>query len=676
MISRGRAVAARGRFIAVPNETVNLSEVNIWHIYARNMALIGKAYMATSMISHTNTRFPGHSAANDEFPATAADAVLLCEKFAVVTDGSALGENGLQPSTARRHLLTIGLEDYYHVGAFQKLIERDFWDRFESRLERSTRTTLDLLDQFEATATFFVLGWVAERMPELIRKVAARGHEVASRGFYHRNIRELSRSEFKDDLARTREALQAATGQRVLGHRVADGWFQPDDLWTLDVLAEEGYAYDSSLFPMFRSYADQPWRRFVHTVATPTGSILEVPPSTWNVLGCGVPIAGGNYFRQLPHTLVKRAVRSWDRHQTAPFVMYFHTWELDPEQPRISAGGRLTQIRHYRNLDKMRWVLEEYLSTYRFGSVAEVLKLSGMALATGRSGVDWPHDKPAASAVPLRNTDGHECPSCIATPVAIVIPCFNEEASLPYLARTLNRLEFELAPRYAPQFLFVDDCSTDTTWDVMNSVFADHANVRLIRHETNGGVSQAILTGIQNAKTDIVCSMDCDCSYDPLELKRMLPLLTDDVDLVTASPYHPQGHVRNVPSWRLGLSRGLSCLYRMLLGQKLHTWTSCFRVYRRSAVKDLPLVEGGFLGTAELAGQLVLRGSRIVEHPVTLSVRIFGESKMKTCHTIAGHLRLLGRLWSAAMHRRFPFWRSRFPFPGATTTTDDQPTTK
>ena len=132
-------------------------------------------------------------------------------------------------TTTRQHLLTIGLEDYFQVGAFQKLFDHDRWDRFESRIERSTRNTLELLDRHQTKATFFVLGWVAEKLPELIREVAARGHEVASRGFYHRNIRELSRTEFKEDLARTREALEAATGQRVLGHRVADGWFQPED---------------------------------------------------------------------------------------------------------------------------------------------------------------------------------------------------------------------------------------------------------------------------------------------------------------------------------------------------------------------------------------------------------------------------------------------------------------
>jgi dolichol-phosphate mannosyltransferase len=178
----------------------------------------------------------------------------------------------------------------------------------------------------------------------------------------------------------------------------------------------------------------------------------------------------------------------------------------------------------------------------------------------------------------------------------------------------------------------------------MQSVFGSKPNFRLVRHEQNAGVSAAILTGIRHSETELVCSMDCDCSYDPLEFSRMLPLMTDDVDLVTASPYHPKGRVKNVAGWRLLLSKGLSTIYRIVLPQKLHTWTSCFRVYRKSAIEKLSLHEAGFLGTAELVGQLCLNGSKIVEHPATLEVRIFGESKMKTFHTIAGHLRLVQQL--------------------------------
>lgn len=227
---------------------------------------------------------------------------------------------------------------------------------------------------------------------------------------------------------------------------------------------------------------------------------------------------------------------------------------------------------------------------------------------------------------------------------SIVIPCYNEESTLPYLAKTLERLEFELGEVWRPQFVFVDDCSSDETWATMQSIFGGKSNCKLIRHEVNSGVSAGILTGLRAADHEIVASMDCDCSYDPLELKQMLPLLVEGVDMVTASPYHPDGKVNNVPGWRLLLSKGLSQMYRCVLPLRLHTWTSCFRVYRKSAVKDLPLVENGFLGTAEMVAQLSLAGSKIVEHPATLKVRIFGESKMRTVRTIGDHLRLIARI--------------------------------
>ncbi|MBI1313396.1 DUF3473 domain-containing protein [bacterium] len=558
-------------------------------------------------------------------------------------------------STSRRqHILTVGLEDWFQVGAFQQLINHEQWYRFETRLERSTRATLDLLDHHNTKATFFVLGWVAQEVPELVADVATRGHEIASRGFYHRSVRDLSREEFREDLLRTQEALVAATGQRILGYRVAEGWLRPEDLWALDVLAEEGYAYDSSILPLGFRFRSEPWRRFVHAHETPVGALQEVPPSSVRIAGCNLPISGGNWFRQIPHTLLKHLVRRWDHRCEHPLVTYFHTWELDPEQPRISAVDRLNRVRHYRNLDKMRWVLAEHLSRYRFGTVAESLGLEIERVDDAKRVCQWtatiggglaPLD-PRPSTPALRSLSSlSPGPSALATPVSIVIPCYNEESTLPYLARTLERLEFELqGVGCEPQFVFVDDRSSDATWDTMQAVFGARSNVRLVRHEQNAGVSAAIRTGIANADHEIVCSMDCDCSYDPLELTRMIPLLTDGVDLVTASPYHPQGHVKNVPGWRLLLSRGLSTLYRLVLPQKLHTWTSCFRVYRKSAVKDLLLRENGFLGTAELVGRLSQAGGQIVEYPATLEVRIFGESKMKTCRTIVGHLWLIMRL--------------------------------
>ncbi len=546
-------------------------------------------------------------------------------------------------------MLTVQLEDWFHVRAFHKLIDREQWYRFETRLERNTHAALELLDRHQAKATFFVLGWVAARLPDLLAEIARRGHEVACSDFSHRSIKELTPDRFRNEVQHAREAVEIATGQRVHGFRISQGWFSRHDAWALDALAELGFEYDASLLPRKLGFLEQPERRGIHRVETNHGSLWEVPPSTTRLCGLNVPIAGGNWFRQLPRDFINGAIEDWNRHQKSPFVMYFHAWELDLEQPRIGAAGFVSRMRQYRNLDRLREMVDELLSKHRFGTIAEALNLEPASADVSKSALGGASDESPARlnshefGFGVSTTLKSKPVAANATRATIVIPCFNEEDSLPYLARTLERVEYELAPNIAPTFLFVDDFSRDRTWDVMHDVFGSKPNCRFVQHEKNSGVSAAILTGVKHAETEVVCSMDCDCSYDPVELKRMIPLLTDDIDLVTASPYHPEGRVKNVPGWRLLLSKGLSQLYRFVLPQRLHTWTSCFRVYRKSIIQQLDLRETGFLGTAELVAQLSLRGSKIVEHPATLEVRIFGESKMKTMRTIRGHLRLIAR---------------------------------
>ncbi|HKI06481.1 MAG TPA: DUF3473 domain-containing protein, partial [Thermoanaerobaculia bacterium] len=407
-------------------------------------------------------------------------------------------------------------------------------------------------------------------------------------------------------------------------------FLRPADLWALDVVAEEGYAYDSSVRPMLHHFAGQPWRHAVHRHAASGRVLWEIPPSAWTLGGLALPLAGGNYFRQLPHTLVKPLVRRWHRRHDAPFVMYCHVWELDPEQPMLNTGSLLTRIRHYRNLDKMEWVLEDYFRTFHVTGIAEYLGLE--------QGPAEAKTEPLAAAI----EEAAEATGRV--PVTVVVPCFNEERSLEYLANTLRSVSVWLKRHYDVFYLFVDDGSGDATWDLLNRLFGSRPNCALLRHERNRGVAAAILTGLRAAKTEVVCSIDCDCTYDPHGLVEMIPKLAEGVDLVTASPYHPAGQVLNVPSWRLSLSRGASFLYRRVLRQKLHTYTSCFRVYRRRAVADLPLREDGFLGIAEILARLDLQGSAVVEHPATLEVRLLGHSKMKVLRSVAGHLRLLGRL--------------------------------
>jgi polysaccharide deacetylase family protein (PEP-CTERM system associated) len=547
----------------------------------------------------------------------------------------------------RRHILTVALEDYFQVSPFRDLIAPAQWSRFERRLEIGTTRTLDLLDEFGIRATFFVLGWVADVVPELVRRVSDRGHEVASRGYYHRGVREMG-SEFRDDLARARESLERASGQRVIGYRMAERWLAPSDLHALDILADEGYAYDSSIKPAWRAYAHEPWRRFLHRHGTGSGGIWEVPLSSMNLLGFDVPVAGGNHFRQFPHRLVKRAVARWDRTCSAPFVMYFHTWELDPEQPRISTTSALAHVRQYRNLDRMEGILRDYFRTYAFEGVADHLGIAAGATVAGpvTDSAAWDTSLPPAL---VRSAAMVE-----VAPVTVVVPCFNEAQALPYLANTLTLMEHELADRYALRFIFVDDGSEDRTSEALDRLFGSRSNCTLLRHERNRGISAAILTGLRGATTEIVCSIDCDCTYDPHQLGNMIPLLADGVDLVTASPYHPLGSVKNVQGWRLLLSQSASGLYRLVLRQKLHTYTSCFRVYRRSAVLGLDLQDPGYLGIVELVGKLDLDGRTVIEYPTRLEARLLGRSKMKVVRNVVRHLGQLARFAALRLLRARP----------------------
>jgi polysaccharide deacetylase family protein (PEP-CTERM system associated) len=573
------------------------------------------------------------------------------------------------------HIVTVAIEDYYNN--FKGVIDRANWSRFETRVEASTLRTLDLLDEFGIRATFFGVGWIANRIPDVFREVARRGHEVASKGYTQRAIAEMTPEEFRDDLAKAREALEAACGQRVVGYR-APGWLGPEDMWALKVLAEEGYAFDSSIKPMFHWRSPPFTERFAHSKYFGERTLWEFPISTVGVGRTLIPIGAGNYFRQLPDVVVQSAIAHWDhRYPGAPFVMYFHTWELDPEQPQITAAPLLNRIRKYRNLHKVPEILRRYFHGHRFACIGDYLGLlePRMPRIPAEAALPIPVVRRAdlAPTVPDEINDEDLASIGIATlqeperiaprervdelrqvreRVTLVVPCYNEEHSLPYLANTLRSVRDALSRNYEIEAIFVDDNSSDRTCQVLDELFAGHPEVVRIRHETNRGVAASILTGLRHAGTEIVCSIDCDCSYDPHDLANMIPLLRDDVALVTASPYHPQGRVHHVPTWRLLLSKSLSRIYRIVLRQPLHTYTSCFRVYRRSAIIEIQPERGGFLGIAELLGKLALSGAEIVEHPATLEVRVLGHSKMKILQTIAGHLGLITSLaWQRVAQR-------------------------
>lgn len=278
--------------------------------------------------------------------------------------------------------LTVDVEDYFHVSAFADTIHRDTWPARESRVEANVCKLLALFDEAGARGTFFVLGWVAERYPGLVREIARRGHEIACHGLSHRLVYEQSPQEFHAETLRAKALLEDVTGTAVLGYRAASYSIVHRSLWALDILVELGFTYDSSIFPVRHDRYGMPEaERMPHRLATPGGqAIVEWPLSTARIFGVKLPVAGGGYFRLLPYWLTRRGLRSINHREARPFIFYLHPWEIDPAQPRVAAG-LLSRFRHYTNLDKCEARLRRLLQEFRFGTVKDGLARLGLLSA-------------------------------------------------------------------------------------------------------------------------------------------------------------------------------------------------------------------------------------------------------------------------------------------------------
>ena len=275
--------------------------------------------------------------------------------------------------------LTVDVEDYFHVAALAPSIQRDSWISRESRVVGNTQKLLAIFEEFDVRGTFFVLGWVAERYPQLVRDIAARGHEIACHGYSHRLVYEQSPEEFYQETHRAKNLLQDITGSAVLGYRAASYSIVRESLWALDILVELGFVYDSSIFPVRHDrYGIHDAERAPHRMATPTGkSIVEWPLATARILGFRLPVAGGGYFRLLPYWLSRWGLASINRRELRPFVFYLHPWEIDPAQPRVSASW-LSRFRHYTNLGKCEERLRRLLAEFRFSTARDGLAQLGL----------------------------------------------------------------------------------------------------------------------------------------------------------------------------------------------------------------------------------------------------------------------------------------------------------
>lgn len=273
----------------------------------------------------------------------------------------------------RLNAMTVDVEDYFHVSVFERTVARSSWDSMESRVRANTTRLLDLFEEHGVRGTFFVLGWVADKYPEIVRDIAARGHEMASHGYAHRLVYDQTPDAFRDDVRRAKRLIEDISGRPVRGYRAPSFSVTDRSLWALDVLLEEGYRYDASIFPIRHDRYGIPGApRWPHAMTRPGGELFEVPGSTVRLGSTNLPVAGGGYFRILPYAWTRWGIMRVNRVEQQPAVFYLHPWEIDPAQPRLPASA-LGRFRHYRNLHKTEARLRALMRDFAFGPLEDVL---------------------------------------------------------------------------------------------------------------------------------------------------------------------------------------------------------------------------------------------------------------------------------------------------------------
>jgi len=261
-----------------------------------------------------------------------------------------------------KNVVSIDVEDYFHAETFSSVVDRTQWDSYTSRVEGNTRCLLELLGNLNVQATFFVLGWVAERFPGLVREIAAGGHELACHSYWHRLIYKLDPAEFREDTRRAKDVIEQIAGQPLTGYRAPTYSVTDRSVWALDILTELGFTYDSSIFPIRHDRYGIPGApRAPFRFQTPSGPMTEFPITTFRFGGQNMPVGGGGYLRLLPQLYTRLGLKSVEK-EGLPIVIYIHPWEVDPDQPHLPVGLK-SRLRHYTNLsrtyDRFRSVLQQ-----------------------------------------------------------------------------------------------------------------------------------------------------------------------------------------------------------------------------------------------------------------------------------------------------------------------------
>jgi polysaccharide deacetylase family protein (PEP-CTERM system associated) len=292
---------------------------------------------------------------------------------------AASGSNGDPFHTDVINAFSIDVEDYFHVAALAEAISPTDWKNWEYRAESNTDRILTLLAERGISGTFFVLGWIADRSPGLVRRIARAGHEIASHGYSHRLVYRQTPSEFVEETSRSKALLEDLCGVAVVGYRAASFSITAQSLWALDVLIDLGFQYDSSIFPIWHDRYGMPGASLrAGMITAPSGrSIAEFPMSTAKVAGFQLPVSGGGYFRLLPYSVTRAALRKINFEEHEPFTFYLHPWEIDPEQPRVKVSLR-SRFRHYTNLTRCESRLRQLLGEFQFAPMRTVLAQKGL----------------------------------------------------------------------------------------------------------------------------------------------------------------------------------------------------------------------------------------------------------------------------------------------------------
>ena len=512
--------------------------------------------------------------------------------------------------------ISIDVEDYYQVAAFEDIVSYADWERYDSHVCKNTHRLLEVFSEHSVCATFFILGWVAERHPQLVRSIQNQGHEIGCHGYKHVRINFQTPDAFREDVRHAKSVIEQCIGEPIHGYRAASFSVRSDTLWALEILLQEGFQYDSSIFPIVHDrYGISDAPRFPYQVSTPSGVITEFPLTTTRYLHRNVPVAGGGYFRLLPYCLTRNAIEKTNRQEGMPAVFYLHPWEIDLSQPRLDASWT-NRVRHYTNIQRTEQRLQTLLHDFEFSTLRTTLSqvpLRTYEIKQAENG----HLR--FQSVPKEITFfDNTLPTTSARKISVIIPVYNEMDNMAPLCQELSQVFLPL--RIASEWIFVDDGSTDDSIAQLVALKELYPQIVIIKLRRNFGQTPAMQAGFDHATGDVVVTMDADLQNDPHDIPCLLRRLDEGFDLVCG--------------WRKNrkdpwLSRKLPSqvankMIQRIIGSNIHDRGCSLKIYRAGLTKKFRLYSEMHRFIHEIS---IMTGARVSELVVNHRPRQFGTSK-------------------------------------------------